>query len=187
RTAAAGTTLALAVGRKFDQPQSETQRLVFTWQPVVASADYLGMRLTADKGPLGTRNYRIEFEATPVADGKTFIHMAYAYAYGAAARAALEGYLATLGSEKVGFSASAKPGAGPTDFVGGVRGVVERNTMRYYLAIDAYLDFPAAAQLPARLGAWFDSTEHYARQLHEISRDDYLAMKQRQYNDLAKP
>jgi hypothetical protein len=185
-TAAAGTTLALAVGRKFDQPGSETQSLVFTWQPGVASADYLDMRLSADKGPFGTHDYRIEIEATPVAGGKTFIHMSYAYAYGTAARLAISGYLATLGSDKVGFSPSGDKGAGPDDLVGGVRGVVERNTMRYYLAIDAYLDYPADAQLPQRLGAWFDSTERYARQLHEIPRADYLAMKQNQYKGMTK-
>jgi hypothetical protein len=187
QTTPAGTTLAVAVGRKFEQPEAETQQLVFTWQPGVASADYLGLRLGADKGPLGTHNYRIEFEATPVAGGKTFIHMAYAYAYGTAARVAIDGYLATLGKEKVGFSPSDKKGAPPGELVGGVRGVVERNTMRYYLAIDAYLDDPADAQLPQRLGAWFDSTEQYARQLHEMSRADYLAMKQDQYKSMTKP
>ena len=28
---------------------------------------------------------------------------------------------------------------------------------------------------------WFDSTERYARQLHEVDRDDYLAMKRNEY------
>jgi hypothetical protein len=33
----------------------------------------------------------------------------------------------------------AMPSTGQPDYIGGVRGLVERNTMRYYLAIDAYL------------------------------------------------
>jgi len=60
---------------------------------------------------------------------------------------------------------------------------VERNTMRYYLAIDSYLgadSAPPAQQLEKRLRAWFDATERYARQLHEISRDEYMAMKRRE-------
>lgn len=177
----AATSLSLAVGRKFEQPLADTQSLEFAWKPVNRSADYLSARLSADKGPFSTRDYRIELEATPIAGGKTFIHLAYAYAYGTAAKLAMQGYLVTLGSDKVGFSSS---GGDPSQLVGGVRGVVERNTMRYYLAIDSYLDFPAAAQLDQRLASWFDATEQYARQLHEIPRDDYLTMKRNQYKQM---
>ncbi|MDM0011308.1 hypothetical protein QTH87_02545 [Variovorax sp. J22P168] len=175
RTAGAATTLEVSVGRKFDQPLSDAQRIDFVWTPAKTSADYMSARLSADKGPLSTRDYRIEFEATPLPNGKTFIHMAYAYAYGTAARIAMQGYLSTLGSDKVGFST--KDGA----LVGGVLGVVERNTMRYYLAIDAYLDAPAEAQQAKRSAQWFDSTERYARQLHEVDRNDYLEMKKNEY------
>jgi hypothetical protein len=61
-----------------------------------------------------------------------------------------------------------------------MRGVAERNTMRYYLAIDAYLDSlaaPADQQVEKRLVSWFDATEKYPRQLHELTRDEYLHMK----------
>lgn len=175
------TTLAVAVGRKFDQPLSDAQNIDFVWQPATVAADYLSVRLGADKGPMSTRDYRIQFEATPLPNGKTFIHMAYAYGYGAAARIAMQGYLATLGSDKVGFTSKGQDASGQPELVGGVRGVVERNTMRYYLAIDAFLDFPADAQLAERTALWFDNTERYARQLHEVSRDDYLAMKRNEY------
>jgi hypothetical protein len=65
-----------------------------------------------------------------------------------------------------------------------MRGVVERNTMRYYLAIDAYLDslaLPGKEQVGSRLAQWFASTELYRRQLHELDRDDYLVMKNQEY------
>jgi hypothetical protein len=184
RGGGAGTTLAVSVGRKFDQPLSDAQRIDFVWQPPVSAADYMSARLSADKGPLSTRDYRIEFEATPLPNGKTFIHLAYAYAYGTAARIAMQGYLSTLGSDKVGFSAKDKDASGQPILVGGVLGVVERNTMRYYLAIDAYLDSPTEADVPKRLGQWFDSTERYARQLHEMDRDEYLQMKRNEYKRL---
>ncbi|HET7836208.1 MAG TPA: hypothetical protein VFL43_10355 [Variovorax sp.] len=185
RGGGAATTLAVSVGRKFDQPLSDAQRIDFVWQPPVSTADYMSARLSADKGPLSTRDYRIEVEATPLPNGKTFLHMAYAYAYGAAARIAMQGYLSTLGSDKVGFSATKdKDASGQPSLVGGVLGVVERNTMRYYLAIDAYLDSPAEAELPKRLAQWFDSTERYARQLHEVDRNDYLEMKRNEYKRL---
>jgi len=62
--------------------------------------------------------------------------------------------------------------------------VVERNTMRYYLAIDAYLgalSAPPAQQFEQRLESWFASTEQYPRQLHEVDRAAYLDMKRREY------
>jgi hypothetical protein len=52
--------------------------------------------------------------------------------------------------------------------------------MRYYLAIDSYLQAATAApqaQLEQRLQAWFTAVEGYPRQLHEIDRAAYLEMK----------
>lgn len=178
-------SLAVSVGRKFDQPLSEAQRIDFVWKPATVSADFLSVGLGADKGPLSTRDYRIELEATPLADGKSFIHLSYSYGYGAAARIAMQGYLKTLGSDKVGFTSNGKTASGEPDYIGGVLGVVERNTMRYYLAIDAFLSHPSKAQLPDRLALWFDSTERYARQLHEVDRQDYLAMKRNEYKRMS--
>ncbi|MES2530309.1 MAG: hypothetical protein V4636_04685 [Pseudomonadota bacterium] len=173
--------LAVAVGRKFDQPVADAQRIDFAFHAGTAAANYLDVRLDADQGPLSTRNYRIVLEGVPIDGGRTFIHLGYSYAYGTAARLAMKGYLATLGSDKVGFTTTSKSDDGKPGYVGGVRGVVERNTMRYYLAIDAYLDAPGAPQLDQRLAAWFDATERYAPQLHEIDRADYLAMKQKEF------
>ncbi len=187
--AVAGTatapTLAVSIGRKFDQPVADASRVDFRYQVKSASADYLDVELDAPSGPMSTRDYRILLEATPVDGGRTFIHLGYAYGYGTAARLAMQAYLGTLGSDKVGFTATGKASSGAPDYIGGVRGVVERNTMRYYLAIDAWLDAPAAAQLDQRLAAWFDATEQYARQLHEMSRDDYLSMKRSEFRRLA--
>jgi len=52
-------------------------------------------------------------------------------------------YLATTGSGKVGFTMIGDPSGLRPEFIGGVRGAIERNTMRHYLAIDAYLGAPA--------------------------------------------
>jgi hypothetical protein len=106
--------------------------------------------------------------------------MSYAYGYGAAARLAMQAYLATAGRDKVGFSITGKGEDGKPIYIDGVRGVVERNTMRYYLAIEAYLGAmggPAGERQEKRLRTWFDATERYARQLHEMERDEYLTMK----------
>ncbi len=172
-----GNALAVHIGRKHDQPLSEAYRVAFTLKPETVSADYLDVRLGAESGPFSTRDYRIQLQAIPLADGsKTFLHLRYAYSYGFAAKLAMQGYLATLGAGKVGFTKS-----GSTGYIGGLRGAIERNTMRYYLAIDAYLASPGAQQRTRRLESWFAATEQYAQQLREVERADYLAMKQSEF------
>lgn len=56
--------------------------------------------------------------------------------------------------------------------------------MRYYLAIQAYLEgatVPPAERIEWASTRWFDLTEQYALQLHEIERNDYLANKRREF------
>lgn len=176
--------LTLVVGRKFDQPLADGHKVAFSYSVPMAAADYLRVRLSADTGPLGTRDYQLMFEATPLDTKRSVVHMSYSYSYGLAARIAMQGYLATLARDKVGFSvAAAKGDDGKPVFVGGLRGVAERNTMRYYLAIEAYLGAlaaPPADQLEKRLRDWFDATEQHPMQLHEMERVEYLTMKRRE-------
>lgn len=59
--------------------------------------------------------------------------------------------------------------------------MVERNTMRYYLAIDSYvnsLSVPVEGRVDKRLEDWFTASERYPLQLHELSSNAYLVMKQ---------
>ena len=172
--------LSLVVGRKFDQPLDDGYKVAFNYSMPAASADYLRVQMSADEGPMGTKNYRLALEAIPLDDKRSFVHMSYAYGYGAAARLAMQAYLATAGRDKVGFSITGKGEDGKPTYIDGVRGVVERNTMRYYLAIEAYLGSitaPAGDRQEKRLRDWFDATERHARQLHEMERDEYLKMK----------
>jgi len=93
-------------------------------------------------------------------------------------------YLATIGRGKVGFTPAGKQPSGQPEYIGGMRGVVERNAMRCYLAIDAYLGALAApppVQLQKRLHSWFIATEQYPRQLHEVNRTAYIDMKRSEY------
>jgi hypothetical protein len=118
--------------------------------------------------------------AVPLGTGRTFLHLSYSYAYGLAGRVALQAYLATAGASKVGFTVAGRDGNGQPIYIGGVRGAIERNVMRYYLAIDAHLasmGAPPGQQLEKRIETWFDATERYPRQLHEMDRATYLAMK----------
>jgi len=194
RGAGEQSVLSLAVGRRFDQPLAEAFRIDFAYRVAASTPGYLEVLLTAGAGPLGTKDYRIVVEASPVDAKSTFVHMSYSYAYGVAAEVAMRGYLATLGRGKVGFTIVDRDAAGAPVYLGDVRGVIERNTMRYYLAIEGYL---AASALPAperrerRLENWFAAVERYPRQLHEMERGEYLAMKHRELGrrdaDAVKP
>ena len=176
-------TLAVSVGRKHDQPVADAHRIDFTYRQPVSAPDYLKTVLNAQEGPLGTHDYRIVVEAVPIDASRSFVHMSYSYGYGFAARIAMQGYLSTIGSGKVGFSVIDRRANGQPVYVGSVRGVIERNTMRYYLAIDSYLasmTVPPEQRQEKRLREWFAATERYAKQLHEIEQADYLAMKRKE-------
>ena len=179
---AGGSVLDVNLGRKVEESLSSSYRLEFSYRPVVSNADYFRVELSADSGPLSTRDYHIMLEAIPAPGvaNHTFLHLTYAYGYGAAGRLAMRTYLATVGSGKVGFTKAAESSGAEPEYVGGVRGLLERNTMRYYLAIDAYLkalSAPPDKRLQQRLNTWFNATEQYPRQLHELDRQDYLEMK----------
>ena len=181
--AAPDEVLTLVVGRKFDQPLADGHKVAFRYSVPAATADYLRVKMAADSGPLGTRDYQLVVEATPLDAKRSFIHLSYSYSYGIAARMAMQGYLATLGRDKVGFSVIGQGDSGRPVYVGGLRGVAERNTMRYYLAIEAYLGALATApaeQPEKRLRDWFTATEQHPLQLHEMEREDYLVMKRRE-------
>jgi hypothetical protein len=169
------TTVQVRIGRKYDQPVEQAYRLDFNYQNVAATGDFLETRLNAPKGPVGTSNYRINLEAIPIEGGKTFMHMTYSYGYGTLGKMAMQGYLSTAGASKVGFSQEKDPATGGMKPVGGVRGAVERNAMRYYLAIDSYLNNVDSPE--KRINAWFSATERYAKQLHEMDRATYVNMK----------
>ena len=175
--------LSVRIGHKGTQDIDDAYALQFGFHLSAARPRYMAALITAPVGPMGTHDYRIELKAVPLADGKSFMRLHYEYSFGAAARLAAQGYLATAGGGKIGFTRVAI-GDGKYDYVRGLRGVVERNTMRYYLAVESYLDSlaqPPGGQFSSRIEHWFDATEGYRLQLHEMDRSAYLSMKQSEY------
>jgi len=178
RAGAGGHTLAVRMGRKNAHDLDDAFALRFDFRAEAPRPDYVAASATSPTGPLGSRDYRIAMQAMPLPDGRSFMRLHYSYAFGGVAKLATKGYLATAGSGKVGFTRVGK------GYVRGMRGAVERNSMRYYLAVESYLSSlaqPPGRQFSSRIERWFDATEQYRPQLHEIGRADYLAMKQREY------
>jgi hypothetical protein len=176
-----GALLKINIGKKTPEELEDVPQLEFHYKPVAATSEYLDILLKAKSGPLGTSNYRIRLEAVSLANGKTFLHLSYAYDTSFTGRLAMQAYLGTAGGGKVGFTIIGRQADGQPDYIGGVRAMVERNTMRFYLAIDNYLASSGPGQLETRLQGWFTATEHYALQLHEMNKNEYLVMKRAEY------
>lgn len=176
------TLLTLFIGRKFFDPPDEALQLEYVFRVLKQEEDRLRVLLTASEGPHGTRDYRIEVEAHADSDGRTFLRLDSSFRPSLRSKFATRLYLSTTGSEKVGFSILGKGGDEPV-YVRGTKGIIERNAMRYYLALKAYLDtlaIPEKERFDARLNAWFDLTQMYPRQLYEMNRMEYLSTKRKE-------
>lgn len=178
------TTLNINIGKQTPEDLTDAARVELDYSVASATAEYFDIRLKGKNGPMGTSDYRILLEAVALPNAKTFLHLTYSYAANLSGRLAMQTYLGTIGSNKVGFSVVGKQDDGQPEYIGGVRGLMERNTMRYYLAIDTFLGADAvapAAQLEKRLQDWFTATERYPRQLREIDRAEYVEMKRAEH------
>jgi len=172
-----GETLTLFVVRRYDKPVEQAFELPFVYRTVSGTPEHFSAEMSAASGPLGTSNYRVTLEAVALDERRSFLHFGYSYDHNMAVRLATQAYLATFGSDKVGFAAVGKGADGQPEYIRGLRGLVERNAMRYFLTVDAYLAAPARDQAERRQRHWFAATEQYPRQLHEVDLETYLALK----------
>jgi hypothetical protein len=178
RSASQGDVITLSVVRRYDLPLDSAFELPFVYRVTRSTAEMLKVDLSAATGPLGTRNYSVTLEALALEPHKTLLHFKYSYDHNTMANLATQAYLATFGSHKVGFTVIGRKEGGEPDLIRGLRGLVERNAMRYFLALDAYIaTFGTTTSPDARELAWFQATERYPRQLHEVDQGTYLALK----------
>lgn len=178
----AGQRLKVAIARRHADAGDAAHEVEFRFERE-ARPGFVGVRLSADEGPMGTHGYRLRFEAVPIGSSTAFVHFAYAYETSLAARWAMSAYLSTAGRSKVGFTATGRDAQGQPLYVGGMQGVVERNTMRYFLAFEsllATLPVPPSSRAEQRLRHFHAALERYPVQLHELTLEDYLAMKRRE-------
>jgi hypothetical protein len=172
--------LTFYIGKKEYQPPEDTRPVVYRYRNVVQQKGYLDIILSADEGPFGTKDHTMRFEALPLKEGKTFIHVSYEYSDSIALRLAGKAYFATLGRSKVGFTVTGTDGNDKPVYIGGPRGAVERNAVRYYFAIQSFMNTlhsPEQSLLSMRTSKWFDLTTRYKQQLSDLNRKDYLAFK----------
>lgn len=168
-------TLTLSIVRSYDGALDQAFELTFNVHITSATPDYFDAKLTSGQGPFGTRNYLISLQGIPLENGTSFIHFSYAYEQSGATRTAVRTYLATLGRGKVGFTPVGKQPSGEPELIGGALGLIERNAMRYFLAVEAYTKAPEDVE--KRLALWHAATQKYPRQLNDVSEAEYLKYK----------
>jgi hypothetical protein len=155
----------------------------YRFETVAQDDNRLSLRLSADHGPVSTSDYRIGLEARRVEEG-TLLHIHTSYRPSLLSSILSHGYLSTLGHDKVGFSRIEQDGE--LQLVQGIRGVIERNVMRYHLAIDTFLNtrlLPEPSRHEAALVSWFRKNDSYPKQLHEMPEKEYLAIKRREWHN----
>jgi hypothetical protein len=188
---AAAPTVTAFITRKPLEPLESAYRVEFRYAAAAGGGgDYLHVALTAASGPVGTRDYEIRLEAAPLDAARTFLRMSYAYRLGFMARIAMDAYLAGSGRDKVGFSVVDRAPDGTPVHVDGIRGVIERSAMRYYLGIEAFLDSLAAPppqRLEARLRGWYAAIARYPQLAEPVGREEYLEMKRAQASRVNSP
>jgi hypothetical protein len=180
RDSPAAGMLTFYLGRRFYQPPEDARQVVFHYRNVDQQQRYLDIMLSADEGPYGTKDHKMRFEAIPLDGGKTFVHVGYAYSDSPALRLAAKVYFATIGGGKVGFTVTGTDSSGKPVYIGGPRGAIERNAVRYYFAIQAYMNTLRHAEkdrFSMRISEWYDLANRYREQLFELEKSDYLEFK----------
>ncbi len=174
--------LTFYVGRKQYAAPDEVFALRYHFQVIKKTKNYFKVLLTAKKGPARTRDYRLQLDAMKT-NGHIYYRMISSYRPSGISRLGTKIYLKTSGSKKVGFSVVGTDRDGKPIYVSGIRGVIERNVIRYYLAGKAYIytqHLPPNERFEARILYWYDETERYHRQLFEMKKSKYLQAKRKE-------
>lgn len=161
---------------KFSEPLEDAYHMKFEYRVSALQPRYFDISLVAPEGPSGTEDHQFGLEATPLDEGKTFIHLKYSYSYSPV----LYFIMKLFGGSKTGFSVTGMGSAGNPVYVDGLRGSVERNVVCYYIAILAYMDAleaPAEQRFEKHISRWYDLAGRFKTQLLEMKKEDYLKYK----------
>jgi hypothetical protein len=172
--------LSFYTGRKVYQQPSDAHRSDFLYRIAAQRGDYLDVVLSAPEGPFGTKDHRMRFEAFALDEGRTFVRVSYAYRHSFSGRLAASVYFAIFGRGRAGFTVTGTDSSGNPVYIGGQRGAMERNVVRYYFAIQSFMDAerrPEAGRFVTRINRWYDLTSRYRKQLFDLEKKEYLTLK----------
>lgn len=176
-------TLTIYMGRKFYQKPDDAYVMKYEFN-TERTQNYFSALITAEDGPLGTSDYRIQLEVTPI-NGKTFGRIQVSQKHSWISSKAAKLYVATKGRNKKGISIVDYDGQGNPVYSNGEQAIAERNLLRYYFAFAAFFrsqTLPNNTQFKESLNYWFDQTEQY-KQLYEVDRPQYIDDKNKEYKN----
>lgn len=179
-----GVLLDMTMAAQREGLVAQEHPLQLTWTTVARDASHLVVELMAERGPMGTRDYRIGFELAPLEADASVMRLVYSSAFTSAGLWMAQAYVSTVARHRVGFTVVDTDTQGRPVYVRGVRGAIERNTMRFHLAVQSWLAMqsqPPEQRILRAIEAWFDASERYAAQLHEIEREEYVMRKKAEF------
>lgn len=179
--------LTFYIGSEVYQPPEKTDRVVYHYRNVEQQQGYLDITFNADAGPFSTKDHKMRLEALQLDEERTFVHVSYEYSDSALLRFAEKIYFLTLGRSKVGFTVAGTDKNGKPIYIGGPRGAIERNAVRYYFAILSFMNtlcYPEESRFNMRISEWYDIAGRYKKQLYELDKldkKDYLTFKTKEH------
>jgi len=166
--------------RKFKDPLKKAYQMNFEYRVIAQQPGFFAISLAARKGPFRTKDHQFGLEAIPLDEDRTFIHLRYSYRCSRFGYLLMKSYFSISGAGRIGFSVIGTDSDGNPVYVGGLRGAIEGNVLRYYLTILAYVDtlmIPVEQRFEERMSQWYDLTARYKKQLFEIEKEEYLTYK----------
>ncbi len=166
--------------KKFKDPLKDAHQMNFEYRVISQQPGFFAISLAAPEGPFSTKDHQFGLEVLPLDEDRTFIHLRYSFRYSSLGYFLMKSYFSIFGGGRIGFSVIDADSDGNPVYVGGLRGAVEGNVLRYYLTILAYMDtlkIPVEQRFEKRMSQWYDLTARYKRQLFEMEREEYLTRK----------
>jgi len=167
---------------KSSEPLEDAFQMKFVYRVSALQPVYFGLALNAPERPFHTKDHQFGLESVPLAKDTTFIHFRYSFGYSAFGYFLMKIFV----GGRTGFSIIGADSDGNPVYTGGMRGLVERDVVYYYLAILAYLDSlkaPYDQRFDMQSGQWYDLTAHFKKQLFEMNKEAYLADKSKDWKN----
>lgn len=161
---------------EFADPLKDAYQMKFEYLVSELQSRYFHILLNAPDGPFHTKDHRVELEAIPLDQSRTFVHLRYSFRYSALVYLVLK----LSGGGKIGFTVVGTDSYGNPVYVRGLKGEVERTVVCYYLANLAYMDtlkVPAEQRFEKRISRWYDLASRYKKQLIGMEKEEYFTSK----------
>jgi hypothetical protein len=167
-------------GSRKPAPLEKARRSQYRWERQVDASDFFKVAMQSDSQLVGTSDYRLTLEAIPLDNQRVFLRVGFSFRYGTFASMLMGTYF-TFMRGRPGFTVVDHTEEGEPVLVTGKVAALERNVMRFYLALQTYLEGtaqPEAERAEWRWRRWYALSTKYPRQLFDMEESVYMDRKQ---------